>query len=343
MTAQTLICFDEQMIDHNTGPGHPERHERLRAICDRLQSNPIGETTWSTPSPASRARIERVHRSPYIDQIDSLRGQSGHLDADTVVSPGSVDAAYLAAGAAIDVVCAAVNGLTHNGIALVRPPGHHAEVSRGMGFCLFNNIAIAATHAVAELGCERVLIVDWDVHHGNGTQHVFESRSDVLFFSTHRYPFYPGTGAADEIGVDAGRGFTVNVPLPPGLGDAEHLAIYQELVVPIANAYEPDLILVSAGFDSHQRDPLGGMQVTADGFAALCGVVKSIAERHAQGRLALILEGGYDLTGLADSVHACVEVLANATYAANDDEASTATAAPIIDHVRAIQRPFWSF
>jgi acetoin utilization deacetylase AcuC-like enzyme len=210
-----------------------------------------------------------------------------------------------------------VSGHYRHALALVRPPGHHAEADEARGFCLFNNVAIAAAHARAELGCERVLIVDWDVHHGNGTQHSFYDRDDVLLFSLHRYPFYPGTGDADETGRGAGAGYTVNVPFPGGQGDGDYLAACEALLVPIADAFAPDLVLVSAGFDAHYRDPLGGMEVTEDGYGAMAALVQAIAERHAEGRVVLLLEGGYDLSALGGGLRRCVDVLNGAPGSAS--------------------------
>ena len=306
---KTWIYFHEAMLAHDPGPFHPEKAERLSAVVARLRGEPQGAVEWAEPSPAKREQILRVHDPRYVDEVLSLRGLSARLDADTPVSPGSADAALFAAGAAVQATEAVCSGEAQNAFCLVRPPGHHAERARAMGFCLFNNVAIAAAHALEALGLERVLIADWDVHHGNGTQHAFEDRRDVLFFSTHQYPFYPGTGALGEAGVGAGEGFTVNVPLPAGTGDADYAAVFGDVLLPIADQYEPQLVLVSAGFDPHRDDPLGGMRVTEEGFARLCGAVKEIAGRHAQGRLVLLLEGGYDLPGLADSAAACARVL----------------------------------
>ena len=309
MSDDVLLFFHEAMLEHDPGAGHPERPDRLRAICEKLKSSPNPKVRWAKPQPAARELIERVHHPAYVDRLEALRNRSAALDADTAVSPGSIRAAYRAAGAAIEAVTAVVSGRARRAFALVRPPGHHAEADRGMGFCLFNNVAVAAAHARAALGCQRILIVDWDVHHGNGTQHIFWDRADVLYFSPHRYPFYPGIGAVNEVGTDRGAGFTVNVPLPGGFGDGEYQAIFRELLVPIADAFAPDLILVSAGFDAHRNDPLGGMAVTEVGFASMCATVCDLADRHAHGRLVLVLEGGYDLTALADSVYACIIVL----------------------------------
>jgi acetoin utilization deacetylase AcuC-like enzyme len=342
MAQDVLLLADDAMLGHDPGPIHPERPERLRAILAALQGSPVAGTRWVAPRPAPREAIERVHDPAYVDQIVGLRGRSAALDLDTTVSPGSVPAALLAAGAAIDAVTAVVAGEARCAFALVRPPGHHAEARRAMGFCLFNNVAIAAAHARAALGCRRVLIVDWDVHHGNGTQNAFYDRSDVLYFSTHRSPFYPGTGGADEVGAGAGAGHTVNVPLAERCGDAEYAAIFDGVLGPVADAYRPDLLLVSAGFDAHRDDPLGGMGVTAEGFGGLCRRVSDVARRHAAGRLVLVLEGGYDLRALAESVHACVEVLAGAARPPDPARDECPAADDIIRRVREAQREHWA-
>lgn len=341
MAAEVLLLSDEAMIEHDPGPGHPERPGRLAAIHERLRTSPVAGTEWRSPQPARSRPIERVHTSQYVDQLDGLRGSTVRLDADTTISPGSIPAARLAVGAAVEAVTAVVRGTARRAFALVRPPGHHAEVDHAMGFCLFNNIAVAAAHAREELGCRRILILDWDVHHGNGTQHAFFDQPDVLFFSAHRYPFWPGSGDLHEIGADAGIGFTINVPMPPGYGDAEYRAVFDDLLVPVAEAFEPEVILVSAGFDAHVRDPLGGMLVSTAGFASLCGVVRDLADRLCEGRLALVLEGGYDYTALADSVYACVEVLAGAAYPPASD--SSHHAANLISRVRDVHQSFGLF
>jgi acetoin utilization deacetylase AcuC-like enzyme len=307
-----LLLSDEAMLGHDPGPGHPERPERLQAILADLRREPIAGTRWAAPNPAPREALERVHTPAYVADLLRLRGRSADLDPDTTVSPGSIDAALLAAGAAIDAVDALMTGAASSAFALVRPPGHHAEPARAMGFCLFNNIAVAAAHAKARHGCRRILIVDWDVHHGNGTQAAFYADPSVLYFSTHQSPFYPGTGGPEEIGEGEGKGFTINVPLPAGLGDGDYVAVFSLVLGPIAGSFAPDLVLVSAGVDAHRADPLGEMRLTEAGFAHLCGGVLKIAQHHAGGRVALILEGGYDLRALPACVRACANVLAGA-------------------------------
>ncbi len=308
----TWLITDERMIAHDPGGRHPERPARLSAIMDRLQTRPVEGAEWKLAGTGSREAVERVHPAAYIEGIESKRGLQHTFDPDTRSSKGTVEAAWLAVGAATQAVDALIDGDADNVFALVRPPGHHAEASTAMGFCFFNNIAIAAAHARAR-GLERVMVIDWDVHHGNGTQNAFYDRRDVYFFSSHQAPAFPGTGHIDEIGRGAGEGFTLNLPLPPGLEDGDYLALYREVLEPAAEAFDPQLLLVSAGFDAHRDDPLAGMELSALGFAGLCGLVKGIAERHAGGRLGLLLEGGYDLVGLAESVRACTQVLTGAT------------------------------
>ncbi len=335
----TLLLTDDAMLQHDEGPGHPESPERLRAIRTALEEAPLPGVTWAQPSPAPRDAVARVHAPRYVDQIEALRGKSIDLDPDTHTSPGSVAAAFLSAGAALEAVTAVVQGKARRAFSLGRPPGHHAEPGRAMGFCLFNNVAIASEHARAALGVERVMIIDWDVHHGNGTQHAFEARRDVLVFDTHRFPFYPGTGALRESGQGEGEGFTVNVPLPAAMGDGDYAAVYADLLEPIANQFKPGLVLVSAGFDAHRDDPLADMDVTEDGFAHLCGVASRIADQVAGGRLVMLLEGGYNLTALARSVRNCVEVLTGSTPPPGLAPSARGRAA--LTEIIAHQRKYW--
>ncbi len=313
MPRDTLLVYDERMLEHRPGPGHPERPERLSAIVSALRERPVAGTRWQAAAEIAPELLLRVHPEEHIASIEAVRGKRALVDGDTALSVRSVEAACLAAGAAVQATEAVVRGEAERAFALVRPPGHHAERVRAMGFCVFNNVAVAAAHARAALGLERVLVVDWDIHHGNGTQHLFESIPEVLFFSTHRFPFYPGTGSLREHGHGDGQGYTVNVPLPPRLGDGDYGLFFRELLRPVVESFKPELILVSAGYDPHLDDPLGDMLVSADGFAAMCGELDALAEELCGGRLVLVLEGGYDLAGLASSARACVQVLAGET------------------------------
>ncbi len=308
----TALITDRRMLEHDAGFGHPERPDRLAAILDRLERDPPPNARWVDPPPAPDASIERCHDPDYVARILALEGRTARLDADTAVSPGSIAAARLAAGASVraaEIAMGADGGPGEPAFALVRPPGHHAESAVAMGFCLFDNIAIAAEHALAELGCRRVMIVDWDVHHGNGTQHIFEERADVLVLNLFQEWIYPGTGRLNERGRGPGVGTTVNMPLPGGSGDSTWLAAVEATVPRAMERFSPDLVLVSAGFDGHVDDPLAGMAVTTAGYAQMCAQVTSAARRFADGRVALVLEGGYDLDALSSSVRACAGVL----------------------------------
>jgi acetoin utilization deacetylase AcuC-like enzyme len=302
--SSTLLFSDPRFLDHDTGEGHPESAARLSRIVAALQVNPVDGTSWVTPRLATIEELVAVHARAHIERLAALDGRTAVLDADTSVSEGSWTAARLAAGAAAQAVAEVWTGRATNAFALSRPPGHHAEATRAMGFCLLNNAAIAADAALA-LGAQRVAILDWDVHHGNGTQHLFEDRSDVLYLSAHQFPFYPGTGAAHEIGRGEGAGFTVNCALPPWQDDADYGAVFHDLFLPALDAFAPEMVIVSAGFDAHARDPLGQMRVTERGFQAMCSAVADMQEK-----VVLLLEGGYDLSALAASARGCVEVLA---------------------------------
>lgn len=291
---------------------YPEHPGRLTAIMDLLTWEPIPGVRIAEGKKATRDQLARVHTTSFLDDIFALRNQNAWLDVDTTaVSPGSIDAAEVAAGTAIAAVEAVINDQNQSAFAIVRPPGHHAETARARGFCLFNNIAVAAAHAQAELGCERVLIIDWDAHYGNGTQNIFWAEPDVMFFDLHRTsPFYPGSGALTDIGAGLGEGSIVNVPMPGGAGDAAYLKALRNILIPAADYFKPDLILVSAGFDAHSFDL--ALNVTYEGFAAMAGVLQQVADTHCDGRLAMVLEGGYNTESLSRSVHSVLCVLAGA-------------------------------
>lgn len=301
--SHTLLISDPRFLDHDPGPGHPESQARLTAIVRALRADPVAEVTWATARPATDDELTAVHTPRHVAQLAAYDGRAARLDADTVLSAESWRVARLAAGAAAQAVASVWSGEAANAFVLCRPPGHHASAERAMGFCVLNNAAVAAAAAL-RLGANRVAILDWDVHHGNGTQQLFEARQDVLYLSAHQFPFYPGTGAADEIGDGEGAGFTINCALPPHQGDADYGAVFREIFLPALHRFAADVVIVSAGFDAHERDPLGEMRVTERGFAAMCGDVLDAASK-----VVLVLEGGYDLQALADSVHACVAVL----------------------------------
>ncbi|WP_234283558.1 MULTISPECIES: histone deacetylase family protein [unclassified Halomonas] len=289
---------------------YPEHAGRLSAILNLLELEPVPGLRFESGKPATREQLGRVHTSSYLSHIFDLRGKNAWLDVDTTaVSSGSIEAAEVAAGTAIAAVEAVLDGRAESAFALVRPPGHHAEPVRARGFCLFNNVAVAAAHAREALGCRRVMIVDWDAHHGNGTQDIFWADPDVLFCDIHRAsPFYPGTGKLEEIGAGLGEGTTVNVPMPAGAGDQAYLKAFKEILVPAADWFQPELILVSAGFDPHPFDL--ALNVSYEGFAAMTGILQDLARRHCQGRLVLVLEGGYHLVSLARGVRVVLSVLA---------------------------------
>ncbi len=294
---------------HDPGRDHAECPERLDAILDALAAPPLlpsGAQPIITDRRATAAELSRVHTRPYVTRVLSLEGRAGRAGPEAPLSPGSVEAACRAAGLALDGVERAMRG--ERPFALCRPPGHHARAAGGMGFCVFNNAAVAAAAARAA-GAERVLIVDWDVHHGNGTQEIFYSDPAVSFFSIHQSPLYPDSGHASERGAGAGLGATRNVPLPSGSDGADYLRAFREVLIPDAEAFSPDLILVSAGFDAHQGDPLGGMWLTAADYGRLCAEVRGIADRRCGGRMLLLLEGGYRLDTLGACARACVEAL----------------------------------
>jgi acetoin utilization deacetylase AcuC-like enzyme len=288
--------------EHDTG-GHPENAGRLVAIDDTLERLRLLRDRPDIPfSAAPEDALARVHDPRYITGVREFAAHGGgRLDPDTIVGPSSVDIAALAAGAGIAAVDAALDGQAKRGFVLGRPPGHHATPTRGMGFCIFNTVAVAAAHALSR-GVDRVLIVDWDVHHGNGTQDAFYESDRVLFCSIHQWPLYPGTGAVTERGTGRGAGYTINVPLAAGAGDGAYADIFDQVILPAASAFRPQLVLISAGFDAHADDPLGGMQVTAQGFGDLARRVVQSAVDHADSRVVAILEGGYDPPALAASV-----------------------------------------
>jgi len=286
-------------MEHNMGAFHPESPQRIEAVYRMIEKEITFPYSEIKPRSATETEIQAVHFPSYVQAIKETSGKERVvLDPDTATSSRSYEIALLAAGGLLEAIDQTMEGKIKNGFALVRPPGHHAEAARAMGFCLFNNVAIGAEYLIKKHNLKRILIVDWDLHHGNGTQHSFQKRKDVLYFSAHQYPHYPGTGYWDETGTAEGEGFTVNVPLTPEKTDEDYLFIFQKILSPIATAFKPEFILVSAGFDIYRNDPLGGMMVSEEGFGAMTWVLLSLAHELCQGRLLLTLEGGYDLEGL---------------------------------------------
>ncbi len=305
------FVFHPSFLQHDTGPAHPERPERLTAILDHLRAVGLWhKLTPLHPNPVARETLLLVHTTAYLDQVErACQHGPTALDPDTVASPHSWQAALRAAGAVTQAIDRVMAGTLDAAFCAVRPPGHHALADCAMGFCLLNNVAIGARYAFHHHDLSRILIVDWDVHHGNGTQAIFEDDPAVLYFSTHQFPFYPGTGAKEERGTGKGSGMTVNVPLPAGAGDAELIQAFREELVPRADAFKPQLVCISAGFDAHRDDPLAGLNVTEAGYAQLTRIVRELAARHCRGRIVSALEGGYQLLALGRSVEAHLRVL----------------------------------
>jgi acetoin utilization deacetylase AcuC-like enzyme len=304
--------LDDVFVDHRAPSGHPERPARAEAVRDALIAAGIAARGRHVATrPATDDELLRVHAAAYLEELGKLvPGRSGWLDADTYFSPGTWDAARAAAGSTVQLALDVLHGQFTRGIAVVRPPGHHATRDRAMGFCLLNNIAAAAA-AVRAQGAARVAILDWDVHHGNGTQDIFWDDPTVLYLSVHQFPFYPGTGAATEIGGPNAIGATVNVGLPSGCGDAEYAAVFDHVFLPKLAVFRPDVLLISAGFDAFQHDPLAGMRVTRAGFAAMAQRLRASADRWSQGRIVAVLEGGYDLDGLGGGMTSVLSAFAD--------------------------------
>lgn len=303
MTRNVGYGFDQKFLDHDTGPGHPERRARLESILGGLNRyEHKKELLEVQPRRATDEEILLVHTEAHLARIKRTQGRPRqYLDPDTVTSEHSYDVACWAVGSVLELVKSVLTKKIDCGFAFVRPPGHHAEPDRAMGFCLFNNVAIGAAYAQKAFDLGKVLIIDFDVHHGNGTQEAFYTRPDVLYISTHQYPLYPGTGSFDEVGEKQGKGYTLNFPLPAGTGDDVYNKIFEEIIDPIAEQYAPELVLVSAGFDPYFADPLASMRLTASGFKGMARTILKMADKCSQGRTLFVLEGGYHLDGLRDS------------------------------------------
>jgi acetoin utilization deacetylase AcuC-like enzyme len=340
--SRSAVVVDPEYLKHDPGRFHPERPQRIKVLLD-LAAELSSPFIRLEPRAATQEELEVCHTRDHIELVRSTSQQNSYaLDGDTITSRDSFGSALFATGGFLRLLDAIAAGEAQNGFALVRPPGHHALPDRAMGFCLFNTIAIGAQHVRRRYGAKRVLIMDWDVHHGNGTQEIFYRDPSVLYLSTHQYPFYPGTGAADEVGAGAGEGFTVNVPLPAGCGDEEYLRVFRDIVTPTAATYAPDWILVSAGFDPHQRDPLGAMNVSEAGFAAMASALMQAAEKYAGGRIAFLLEGGYDLQALKNSVAAVLRSLQDPS-AVELADAEGAAIEPLVRRILRVQEKYRRF
>jgi acetoin utilization deacetylase AcuC-like enzyme len=337
-----ILISSDRFADHLTPPGHPERVERAEVMHAVVSDWKQHGGLVREPRAAVRGELLRVHDESHLATIDRTAGRAVSLDPDTYTSPKSRDVALLAAGAAIMAVEAIVQSAATRLFALVRPPGHHAERNRAMGFCLYNSVAAAAAHGLA-LGMERIVVMDYDVHHGNGTQWIFYDDPRVLYISTHQYPFYPGTGAAEDVGRGKGAGYTVNVPLEAGGTDGDYAEVFKSIVIPIIDQYRPELVMISAGFDAHERDPLARMRLSTYGYATLTRALCEAANRHCHGRVVAVTEGGYDLTALKACLETTVALLDQSRMPAPDGEplAATARSRTSIAAVRAAHAKYW--
>jgi acetoin utilization deacetylase AcuC-like enzyme len=334
----TAVVEDLRYRDHRSPRDHPEHPDRLAAVGAAIQAR-ADRLERLAPREASADEILRVHSRAHLDRVaEAARRAPCQLDPDTYVSAESFEVARLAAGGAIELARRVAGGRQESGLAAVRPPGHHAEAGRAMGFCLFNNVAIAARALQAEDGAERILILDWDVHHGNGTQHYFEEDASVLYTSLHQFPYYPGTGGAGEAGRGKGAGSTVNIPMPAGCGDAEYLGALQRILVPAARDFRPEIVLVSCGFDAHRDDPIAAMRVSDEGYRAMTALVRALADDLCQGRLAFVLEGGYSASGLRGGTAALLDVLLDPAPPAPPETADLVAGSPLDSVVAAVVR-----
>ena len=311
MPTDTAFLYTSEYLTHDTGYGHPERPQRLGAVIEAVEASGLNSALkYVAPRRATVDELSLVHHLDHIEMIREISADGGgRLGYDTPLSAESYDVALLAAGGVLNAVDAVVDGDVQHAFACGRPPGHHATPTHGMGFCLFNNLAVGARYATRVKGLERILIVDWDVHHGNGTQDAFYDAGDVFFFSIHQYPLYPGSGGGHERGVGDGEGATLNAPVPGGSLDEDYIRVFEDTLIPVAREFSPDLVMISAGFDAHEDDPLAGIHLTTDGFGHLTHLVRSIAEEHCGGRIVSTLEGGYSLRGLSSSVVAHLDAL----------------------------------
>jgi acetoin utilization deacetylase AcuC-like enzyme len=342
--SKTGIIQDDLFLQHDAGPFHPERKERLISIHEGLRTYSLASQLLRLkPRLATEGELQLIHSPAHIRRIQQTFGKDAtQLDPDTVASSRSYEVARYAAGGLLQLIDALFDGEIETGFGFVRPPGHHAEPDRAMGFCLFSNIAIGAAYALERYKLSRVMVIDFDVHHGNGTQKAFYQRKDVLFVSTHQFPLYPGTGDFPEIGEGEGRGCTVNFPLPRGGDDALYNGLFDQIIQPIGRSYRPDLILVSAGYDAYVDDPLAGMELTPEGFAGISQSIVALAREVCGGKVIFVLEGGYHLKGLQKSVLRSLDVLTGLGESSRQWESSPGLAR-ILDRSRQVFGPYWKF
>ncbi|MBU0972965.1 MAG: histone deacetylase [Proteobacteria bacterium] len=348
MALKTGIVRGDIFLRHIPADGCPDTPQRLKSLYLMLQE-PDMKTVFVdvVPRKATKEDILLFHTPGYFEKIAETQGKDTiAFTADTHAGEDSFEAALYATGGLLTLIAQVVAKTLDNGFALVRPPGHHAEKSRAMGYCLFNHVAVGAFFARKRLNLNRILIIDWDIHHGNGTQHAFEKDPGVLFFSVHQAGLFPGTGSFTDTGSGPGEGYTINLPIPKGYGDAEYTAIFERLIEPVARQFAPELILVSAGFDTHTDDPMGGMRMTADGFAGLTASVKKIADKVCQGKLVMSLEGGYNCGALSESVKAVLKEMAGVTccdVAAMAAKADKKKMAHVVRRCTDVHRHSWPF
>jgi acetoin utilization deacetylase AcuC-like enzyme len=337
------IVKDDIYLQHITDEYHPESPRRLKRIYAMLETLDQKGLAYISPRMATHEEIALIHERSYIDAIARTSGKaSQQLDPDTVTSPKTYEAACMAVGGLLELADAIQSSEIGSGFALVRPPGHHAERSHAMGFCIFNNIAIASRYLEKQYNLKNILVVDFDLHHGNGTQHSFYKDKSVLYFSTHQYPHYPGTGWYEEIGEGEGSGYTVNVPMSSGMGDEDYVYAFKDVLVPVSEMYKPEMVLVSAGFDTYYNDPLGEMAVTEAGYAAMTRILLDIAKKHCGGKTLFALEGGYDVGGLASSVRAVIAELRGQSLYPYEKKGEPSAA--IVQMTAALKRvllPYW--
>jgi acetoin utilization deacetylase AcuC-like enzyme len=337
----TGVLVSDDFRKHDPGRGHPESAERMEAVARAITAPSLApKLEVVQPKPAEKEHILLVHWERLYEEVMATRGKERtYLDSDTVASSATADVAHLAVGAVLAGIDRVMEGKLENAFAFVRPPGHHAKPDKAMGFCFFNNVAVGAMYALKRYQIRRILVVDFDVHHGNGTQKAFYTSPEVLYVSTHQSPHYPGTGAIHETGKDAGEGFTLNAPIPAGMGDREYLRIFREVILPVGLEYKPELVLVSAGFDAHRDDPLGGMELSSAGYASIAMEILALAGDACGGRAVFALEGGYDIDALEESIRSVLGVM---TGGATEKPLDPGTAAEdLVRELKAVHGEYW--